>query len=100
DQPAHAATNLAERALDIRWREPITLAVAMVSQRRYPNSIRHLTEVFDTLLHAPDPTGDFLPRRELLAAVACLECERVPPETKAICQIVENLLTAYAKHGG
>ena len=99
DNPSQAATNIAERGLDATWREPITLAVGIVSQRRYPNSRRHLTEIFDTLLSAPDPTGDFLPRRELLAVAASQECERIPPETVPVRRIANNLLTVYSKHG-
>lgn len=93
------ATNIRDRALDPIWREPITLAVGMVSQRRlYANSRRHLAEVFDTILNISDPAGEFLPRRELLAAAACAECEYLPLEVGR--RIAENLITLYARRGG
>ena len=37
-----------------------------------------LRQGFATLLDTPDPAGAVLPRRELLAAAACAECERIP----------------------
>ena len=67
NDPSRVSTHLAERLLEPTWREPIVLAVGIVSQQSDSNSLRHLAEAFDTLLHTTDPAGDFLPRRELLA---------------------------------
>jgi hypothetical protein len=77
--PAERLERLRTRLLDPIWREPLVLAVGWVSRRRYPDSRRLLPQVFDALLDTPDPSGAVLPRRELLAAAACAECERVSP---------------------
>ena len=98
DNPGYVAENLAVRLLDTTWREPIVLAVGMVSQRRYFHSLLHLTEVFEVLLKTPDPAGDFLPHRELLAAAACTECERIPLEYGR--QIADKLLALYTQWEG
>jgi hypothetical protein len=98
NNPSLVSTRLAERLLEPTWREPIALAVGIVSQQRYPHSLQHLAETFDTLLHTPDPAGDFLPRRELLAVAACIECERLPPQIGL--HIAQRLLTLYAHREG
>jgi hypothetical protein len=89
-RPDQVVEQLSTRLLDPTWREPIVLAVGVVSRPRYPESRRRLLEVFTSLLDAPDPVGDVLPRRELLAAAACTECERIPPGVGQ--RIAENLL--------
>ncbi len=98
NDPSRVSAHIAERLLEPTWREPITLAIGMVSQPRYPNSLRHLAETFDTLLHTADPAGDFLPRRELLAVAACIECERLPPQVG--WHIAQRLLALYAHREG
>ena len=98
NDPSQVSAYIAQRLLEPTWREPITLAVGIVSQPRYPNSLRHLAEVFDTVLHTTDPAGDFLPRRELLAVAACIECERLPSQIGR--HIAQRLLTLYANREG
>ncbi len=97
-QPEQVAENLVLRVLDPVWREPTLLAIGIVSQPSYPDSRHRLSEVFEALLDIPDPAGDFLPRRELLAAAACAECERVP--VKVGQQIAQSLLSLYAQRKG
>jgi len=96
--PSQISARLVEQLLEPTWREPIVLAAGIVSQPRYPNSLRHLAETFDTLLNTPDPTGDFLPRRELLAVAACIECERLPPQIGL--HIAQRMLNLYAHREG
>jgi len=90
--------NLINRVLDPIWREPVSLAIGIASQPGYPESRRILPEVFAALLDMPDPAGEFLPRRELLATAACAECERVPPRFSQ--RIAQNLLFLYAQREG
>lgn len=97
-QPEQASRSLVTRSLEPIWREPIVLAVGIISQHTYPESRRRLPEVFAALLDASDPVGDFLPRRELLVAAACAECERIPPGVGK--RIAEYLLTCYAQREG
>lgn len=89
---------LQARLLDPTWREPLLLAVGRVSRRSYPDSRRVLPQVFELLLDTPDPAGTVLPRRELLAAAAAGECERVPDGVGQ--RVAARLLTFYARRAG
>ena len=97
-QPEQVVENLVNRVLDPIWREPVLLAIGIVSQPGYPGGRRILPEVFAALLDMPDPAGEFLPRRELLASAACVECERVPPEFSQ--RIAQSLLFLYTQREG
>lgn len=96
-QPTYLSKNIIARCLESIWREPIVLAMGIVSQRKYPESYR-LPGIFAALLDAPDSAGKYLPRRELLAAAACAECERLPPGIGK--HIAEGLLTCFAEYKG
>ncbi|MFL5624312.1 MAG: NACHT domain-containing protein [Ktedonobacteraceae bacterium] len=98
DRPERVAENIKLHFFDPAWREPLVLAIGIVSQRRYPDSRRRLPEVFTTLLETPDPVGNVLPRHELLAAAACTGCERIPPGVGR--QIGERMLAFYAEQEG
>ncbi len=98
NRPEQVIENLTARLLDPTWREPIILAVGIVSHPQYPESRRLLPEVFAALQNSPDPAGDFLPRRELLAAAACSESERVPLQVGQ--PLVESLLNFYSGKEG
>ncbi len=98
EKPDHVAEQIALRLLNPTWHEPIVLAMGIVSQAGYSANRRRLSEAFICILNAPDPVGDILPRRELLAIEACTECKRIPPEVGR--QIAEKLLDLYAGHRG
>ncbi len=74
--PDQAAEKLAAYVLNPTWREPLILGIGIVSQRGYPDSRKLLPKVFKRILDVPDPAGNYLPRREFLAAAACAECVR------------------------
>lgn len=90
--------HISSKLLDSIWREPIVLALGIVSRPKYPDSRHYLPNLFTLVLNTPDPIGDFLPRRELLAAAACAECERVPEGTGI--QIVRRLLAVLTQREG
>jgi len=96
NQTEQVIVHLRSQCLNPLWREPIVLAVGLISQPNSPNSRRLLTEAFTALLEAPDPAGDMFPRRTLLAAAACAECERIPPGMGQ--RIAESLLVYYIQH--
>ena len=91
---------LRAHVLDPTWREPLVLAVAHVSQKDYLDAphMPLLRQVFATLLDTPDPAGAVLPRRELLAAAACAECERIPPGV--VAPLTKRLLAFAARRDG
>ena len=88
---------LAAYALDPSWREPVVLAVGIISRAKHPEN-RELGKVLKALLDAPDPASTVLPRRELLVAAACAECDRVPQAIGH--RIAEHLLVCYAEREG
>ena len=95
DQPGKIIENLGNKLLDPTWREPIVLAVGMVSQQNYSDSKNRLPKLFDLLLNFHDPVGEFIPRRELLAVATFAECVRVPEEVYQ--SVADRLLTFYAQ---
>jgi hypothetical protein len=88
---------LAAYALDPGWREPIVLAVGIISHVKHPEN-KELGRMLKALLDAADPAGTVLPRRELLVAAACTECDRVPQAIGH--RIAEHLLACYAEREG
>jgi hypothetical protein len=101
-EPEQAATNISARLLDPIWREPILLAVGIVSQPDYHGgSQQRQPELLAAMLQAPDPAGEALPRRELLLTAACAECERIVPAAQQhVVQSAHRLLDLYAQREG
>lgn len=86
---------IVDHAFDPIWREPVVLAVGLLSRPRHPEH-EQLKALFAALLAAPDPTSEVLPRQTLLVATACLECERVPENI--VQRSVTTLLSVAAQY--
>jgi hypothetical protein len=89
--PLTAASAVAARLGDPRWREPILLALGYAVWKWTPDRRRDL---LNTLLATDDPLGVFLPRAALFVVDALTEMKGVPEESFRL--LVRRLLIAYA----
>ena len=76
-QPDQMIDNLVTRLLNPIWREPVILAISLVSRPKHPEHAR-LPELFAAILDASDLDGERLLQRDLLCVEACAECEVIP----------------------
>ncbi len=94
--PEQVIQYLTTYALDPTWREPLALAIGLLSHVNYPTTDKKLLDkILTALLAVEDLVGDLVPRRELLLAAGLAECESMPQQP--VQQAAENLLEVYAR---
>lgn len=91
---AATPSQLVAHVFDPAWREPIVLALGIVSAPDYVGGRSELELTLRAILDYPDPIGDVVPRRELLCGVALSECERTQQDIAH--EIGKRLLSSFA----
>ena len=84
-----------EKSADPRWREPILLALGYAV---WTKGFEERERLLQSLLDAPDPFADLLPRNTLLLGAALPEF--VHTSGKIVTQVTRRLLEAYADREG